>query len=541
MASSYSSAVNKVYDCTQNKSIEQNRIAVSNNDKNIRQYNISEIDLSQSPEDDRCPRFFQPKGLVRMENDSDTPDEDDCFKNHDLKIAALEMERAHFTKIITATQQNNDFDSTNVSDDDDHRIISQAIIKKLDHAFESTKLAINTEAIEARSNPNMSNHYRPYPPVERTGIIHDHDRPFAEYGHLDATSISQNANFDWNGMKNDHRRETTKKRMQRKSWAITSWSDVPRVHCNYQVTHNDIAWNEYCKKGGDFIEFGEFKSPSSRGSKYWPDLPSNLLNTSSGSSSSLNDIHNEMPRQKSVRNIAEERRQRKIITAERALLLAQTDVTKAMNLVREAMPLEFMTHSSWYENAAMNRWIRHHFSRKSRAKCLVLIGPTGTGKTSFALSLPGTVNYFKGRWNLDNWNPMARYSIYDDIGWDNFEKMNYPSKKDLLTQNGLTGVTDKITVFSMYDFYSKDEGSLTAEPQTKDAEEEAEYWKKRAYIYRMKPGEYFYKRRQRHGSDSSNSSIGSNEERIGDPNEFINAERCWLQQQKLRIVAHEHL
>lgn len=35
---------------------------------------------------------------------------------------------------------------------------------------------------------------------------------------------------------------------------------------------------------------------------------------------------------------------------------------------------------------------------------------------------------------------MARYSVYDDIGWDNFEKMNYPSKKDLLTQNGLTGV-----------------------------------------------------------------------------------------------------
>ncbi|CAF5218860.1 unnamed protein product, partial [Rotaria magnacalcarata] len=92
---------------------------------------------------------------------------------------------------------------------------------------------------------------------------------------------------------------------------------------------------------------------------------------------------------------------------------------------------------------AMNRWIRRHFSRKSRAKCFILIGPTGTGKTSFALSLPGLVNYFKGRWNLDNWNSMARYSVYDDIGWDNFEKMNYPSKKDLLTQNGLTGATDK--------------------------------------------------------------------------------------------------
>lgn len=145
---------------------------------------------------------------------------------------------------------------------------------------------------------------------------------------------------------------------------------------------------------------------------------------------------------------------------------------------------------------AMNRWISHHFSRKSRAKCLILIGPTGTGKitsneqlkvlfehvynanflflfnnilhtgkTSFALSLPGVVNYFKGRWHLDNWNPQAKYCVFDDIGWDNFEKLNYPSKKDLLTQNGLTGVRFRAIDFdeqcadldSAYDicFYSR--------------------------------------------------------------------------------------
>ena len=31
----------------------------------------------------------------------------------------------------------------------------------------------------------------------------------------------------------------------------------------------------------------------------------------------------------------------------------------------------------------------------------------------------------------------------------------------------------------------RDEGSLTAEPHTKDAEEDTKYWKKRAFIYRM--------------------------------------------------------
>ena len=82
----------------------------------------------------------------------------------------------------------------------------------------------------------------------------------------------------------------------------------------------------------------------------------------------------------------------------------------------------------------MNQWIQHHFFRAKRAKCLILIGPTGTGKTSFAISLPGRINYFQERWNLDLWNNYARYSVYDDISWDDFAKLNFPNKKNLLTQ-----------------------------------------------------------------------------------------------------------
>ncbi len=64
------------------------------------------------------------------------------------------------------------------------------------------------------------------------------------------------------------------------------------------------------------------------------------------------------------------------------------------------------------------------------------------GKTSFALSLPGQVNYFQGRWNLDRWSDYARYSVYDDVPWDDFEdKWNYPDKKGLLTQNGEMSVS----------------------------------------------------------------------------------------------------
>ncbi|CAF1108919.1 unnamed protein product [Rotaria magnacalcarata] len=586
-------------------------------------------------EPEYAPQNVQSKRLSHQGMDSDTPDEDDSFDETDIKNAAIQAEIDCFSQLVTAATQNRHLNSSDISNDD-QCVISQAIMSKLDEALEMTTFS-DQEITTSPARTSMPSHSRPYPPIHRSGIIHDHDRPFAEYGHLDALTLSQQNNFDLNGIENDHRRRLNKKRMQGKTWAITCWSDVPKhivlddicrqfnderlqyvcvasekdsknnknhlhiqiitklivnkkcwfldeitgVHCNYQITNNDVAWNEYCKKGGDFIEFGEFKSPSTRTKKHWPDLPRETTPTISteSSSSSHHDVENQVAQQISVRSNAEQRRQRKIVTAERALLLAETDITKAMDLIRQAMPMEFMAHSSWYfstfnyirlqsqrknfENmtsitkqyvwplsfpnvsidlaTAMNRWIRHHFSRKSRAKCLILIGPTGIGKTSFALSLPGLVNYFKGRWNLDNWNSMARYSVYDDIGWDNFEKMNYPSKKDLLTQNGLTGATDKYRHSTMINVVQpaivllnpgKDEGSLTAKAMTKEAQEEADYWKKRAFIYRMKPGEYFYRRTQQNDAGSSNSSLGSNEERIGNPNEFIDAERCWLQQQQ---------
>ena len=103
--------------------------------------------------------------------------------------------------------------------------------------------------------------------------------------------------------------------------------------------------------GGDFIEFGEFKSPTSRGSKQWPALPPCLSPSSSSHSLQSNGAHDRLIPDVQVptsrRNSIEERRQRKIITAQRALILAETDVSKAMELVREAMPVEFMAHSSW--------------------------------------------------------------------------------------------------------------------------------------------------------------------------------------------------
>lgn len=104
--------------------------------------------------------------------------------------------------------------------------------------------------------------------------------------------------------------------------------------------------------GGDFIEFGQFKSPGNHGTKHWPQLPPRPSSASNISSPSSDPNDRSVPAiiqvpTTSRRNVTEERRQRKIVTAQRALLLAETDVTKAMDLVREAMPIEFMAHSSW--------------------------------------------------------------------------------------------------------------------------------------------------------------------------------------------------
>ena len=120
------------------------------------------------------------------------------------------------------------------------------------------------------------------------------------------------------------------------------------------------------------------------------------------------------------------------------------DCTPALRTFYSRSAASPFTSDTKYLGDFVNRWIRHHFCRNKRAKCLIVIGPSGTGKSSFALSLPGRVNYFKERWNLDKWTDYARYSVYDDVPWDDFSKLNYPNKKGLLTQNGKINVSMQI-------------------------------------------------------------------------------------------------
>ncbi|CAF1576932.1 unnamed protein product [Adineta steineri] len=334
---------------------------------------------------------------------------------------------------------------------------------------------------------------------------------------------------------------------------------ITQTHCNYQVTRKNKAWNGYIKKGGNYIEYGSFQSTRQS------------LLPSSASTSMVST------RAMTTRAKTEQRQQQNKEIARQAFTLAETNVYQAMDYIRQMMPDKFLGQSSWYLSTfnfingrkqqrlretsktdkeyiwpnsfpqctlqlkeIVNHWIRHHFACVNRAQCLILIGPTGTGKTSFALSLPGYVNYFKGRWNLDSWHDYARYSVYDDIPWDDFSKLNYPNKKGLLTQNGRMNATDKyrrtveikVRQPAIVLLNPEDAGSLTREPVTREEKQIAEYWKERAIVYIMGPNEYFYQR-QRHTTDSSqnqrssNASAGNNEQRLGDPDEFETMRREW--------------
>ena len=91
----------------------------------------------------------------------------------------------------------------------------------------------------------------PYPPVNQHGLIADHDRPYADYGHLgmflsnrqyldscrfsicvDTQTIAREFEFDFNCTAPEQNGSSCKSiRMASKSWAITSWTNVSSMFC----------------------------------------------------------------------------------------------------------------------------------------------------------------------------------------------------------------------------------------------------------------------------------------------------------------------
>lgn len=85
-------------------------------------------------------------------------------------------------------------------------------------------------------------------------------------------------------------------------------------------------------------------------------------------------------------------------------------------------------------------WIRDEFPKTERALCLMLVGPSRTGKTQFAKSICENHVYWRGSFNLADWDDNAKLMIFDDI---DYEKWTVDLAKTLVTQNGQATMTDK--------------------------------------------------------------------------------------------------
>ncbi|UJR06546.1 hypothetical protein I4U23_010829 [Adineta vaga] len=148
----------------------------------------------------------------------------------------------------------------------------------------------------------------------------------------------------------------------------------------------------------------------------------------------------------------------------------------------------------------VNRWVVEELPRKVMAKCLILIGPGHTGKTAFAMSLPGFYNFMVGPWSTEDFNPYADYTIYAYIHWDHFRQHGYPDKKLLFLQPGRIHTTNSHGSPTVVDvlqpaiilLHTHDQGSLANVPSTNDvlSTTHQHFWNKHAYIYRIKANEW---------------------------------------------------
>ncbi|CAF2260335.1 unnamed protein product [Rotaria magnacalcarata] len=456
------------------------------------------------------------------------------------------------------------------------------------------------EIQEQRYTSSLTNFYHPYPPINQTGPIAEHDRPYAEYHHLDRASIAKVFHFQFQSKNSDEQPF----RLQTKMFAITSCTNVSKervmdkirqvfsIHniqyicvgedinefnhqrylliqiilkktvnkskrfldfitqtaCNYRVTHHACAWNEYIKQALHFIEYGAFKSTKPCKQKQWSTVLSSPWLAKFPASTPVIKHQQHMLKATTTtttttKSDKEERRRYENTIAQQAFKIAEASIDSAIDFIRYSIPMLFLESSSWYleilkyihlrtEMEAdlkgnnnnkeylwpvsfpecthrlreiIHRWIRHQLSRIRQAKCLILIGLPDTGKTSFALSLPGRVNYFQGQWNSENWSDYARYSVYENIPWDEFYKFNYPNKEQLLTQSGKIlatnrwGSTIQINVRQPAIVLLKPEeaGSLLTIPVTDHERQLADYWRQNACIYIMGPHEYFLKPQHR--------------------------------------------
>ena len=141
--------------------------------------------------------------------------------------------------------------------------------------------------------------------------------------------------------------------------------DITETHCNYQVTRNDCAWNEYIKKGDNYTEFNEFKSTKTRGGqKQWPPSSSSHSSLSASSSShtlpnipihskittTITTTYNNNNNTRAEQKQEKQKQKQKEAIARHAFNLAKTNIHDALIFMRDnSITTDFLRYSNWYE------------------------------------------------------------------------------------------------------------------------------------------------------------------------------------------------
>ena len=166
------------------------------------------------------------------EEEEDDDDDDDAHEHHETHSFSNEklfdqrhldnerdQEIQHLTQIIRKEQPVND----NIA-----HIIRQQLNSSLEtniHDIQESKL--EPSSITSTSTVSIAH---PYPPIDQTGSIASHDRPYADYGHLDRQTLANEFQFR---LEQPTNRQIM--RLHAKSFAITSWTNVAK-----EVVMNEI-------------------------------------------------------------------------------------------------------------------------------------------------------------------------------------------------------------------------------------------------------------------------------------------------------------
>jgi hypothetical protein len=340
-------------------------------------------------------------------NRNHATDEQVFNEKSSLNYHQCEQEIQQLTQLIRATQPTND-----------HMV--NIIMQQLNDIIQT--ITTTTTPVQ-----------HPYPPINQIGPIKDHDRPYADYGHLNRQLIAQECQFNLQTLSSVtfsplNQRQSI--RLQAKSFAITAWTNVSKesvmneikhefgienivyicigeeiselnhqrhlhiqiifkekidrrkafldqitkTHCNYQVTRNDCAWNEYIKKGDNYIEFNEFKSTKIRGGqKQWPAQSPSSSSSPSHIAADATVVASIIPVQSQITTttttitnypititntttsrggqlIVEEKKRQKEAIARHASNLAKTNINDALIFMRDnSIAIDFLRYSHWYE------------------------------------------------------------------------------------------------------------------------------------------------------------------------------------------------